>query len=114
MAYLERDTALGRVAPRIHRQEVETVHLEVGLVCRARLISAAHVEYVAPHILLHGIPWTAAETQSVPLPYGVEPQSPVLSYLPARLQFEHVTGILAQITPYVVVVVYLPQEADTL
>ena len=48
------------------------------------------------------------------LPYGVKPQSAVLPYALSRLKLYHFAGLLAEVAAYVVVVVYLAEEAYSL
>lgn len=87
---------------------------EVLLVCCARFEALAHVQHVGSHILLHDIPRSAAESQSVSLSDGVKPQAAVLAYQFARLQLEHFAGSLAEIASDVVVIVDFAEEADAL
>ena len=72
-------------APRVEREEMEVVDGEVLLVCCARFEALAHVQHVGSHILLHYVPRSAAESQSVSLSNGVKPQAAVLAYQLARL-----------------------------
>ena len=101
-------------APRVEREEMEVVDGEVLLVCCARFEALAYVQHVGNHILLHDIPRSAAEAQSVSLSDGVKPQAAVLAYQFARLQFEHFAGSLAEIASNVVVIIDLAEEADAL
>ena len=110
VAYLERHTLHGHFAGK----EVEALQGEVGLVGCLRVVAVAYVEYVLLHVLLHHKPGSAAEAESLALAYGVVPQGAVASYHFPGLQFHHVAGAVAQVTPYVVVVVYLSEEADAL
>ena len=45
---------------------------------------------------------------------GVEPQTLVLTNLLSRFQFQHIAGVLAEIPSYIIIILNLPQEADTL
>lgn len=56
-----------------HGEKVEVVDRKILTVGRARLEAVAHIQYVALHVLLHGIPRATAETEAVALTDGVEP-----------------------------------------
>ena len=86
VAYLEAHSSrCARSAPRVEREEMEVVDGEVFLICCARFEAFAHVQHVGSLILLHDIPRSAAEAESVSLSDGVKPQAAVLAYQLARL-----------------------------
>ena len=55
-----------------------------------------------------------AVTKIKPLSYGVEPQPAVLADVFSRFKFYDQSGLLSQISSYILVVVYLSEEADAL
>ena len=73
-----------------------------------------YIEYVLLHVLLHHKPRTAAEPHALALADSVEPQPSVLADATAGLQLHNVARLFAQVAAYVVVVVHLAEEADTL
>lgn len=115
VAYLEAHTCRrARLAPGVEREEMEIVDGEVLAIGSGRLEALADVEYVGSDVLLHNIPWTAAEAQTVALADSVKPQSLMATYQLARLQLKHVARTLAEIAADVVVVVDFAEEADAL
>ena len=114
VADLECDMDRSRLTPRIAREEMEIVYRKIFLIRHLRVITLTYIEYVAFHIFFDSVPRTATEAKSVPLTYGVEPQPPVHTDLLARFKFEHVARILTKITSYIIVIVNLPKETNSL
>ena len=109
MANLEAHTCrCARLTPRVERKKVEIVYGEVLLVSGTRFETLTHIQHIVGYILFHDVPRTATEAESVALSDGVEPQTAVLAYKPARLQFEYFARLLAEELAYVVVMFILP------
>ena len=90
---------------------VEVERLAILLV---GVVSAADVDSVVSHVLLHHIPRSAAQPQALALTDGVEPESAMLADFLACLQLDDVALLLAQMAADEVVVVDFAQEAYSL
>ena len=74
----------------------------------------ADVKNVALHVFLHHEPRASAHAEPLALAYGVKPKPLVLAYPQSRLQLYDVSGPLAQVSLYVLVVVDVAKETDSL
>lgn len=95
-------------------EEMEILKGEILLVRRLRVVTMTHVENIVLHILLYHEPRTAAEAQTLALTDGMEPQTLVATDALARLHLNHIARVLAQVSADVIVIVNLPQEANSL
>lgn len=111
VAYLEGHLLRGES---VARQEMEVRQGEIALVSRGGVITMADVKDVALHVFLHHEPRATAHAKPLALAYSVKPQPLVLAYFPSRLQLDDVSGLLAQVSLYVLVVVDVAQETDAL
>ena len=95
-------------------QQMKVVDEEVVFVCRSRVVAFADVEDVSLQVFLNGKPRSFTKAKSFALTDGVEPQASMLTDTTSCFKLDYVTRILAEVAAYVVVVVYLAQEANTL
>ncbi len=95
-------------------EEMEILKGEILLVRRLRVVTMTHIQNVVLHILLNHEPRTAAEAQTLTLSDSVEPQTLVAADALARLHLNHIARVLAQVSADVIVIVNLPQEANSL
>src|SRR5574344_894910 len=93
---------------------MEVMHGEIALVGSVWVVAMRHIQDVGSHVLLDYEPGATAEAQSLALSDGIKPQTAVLTYLLARLQFYHLAGIVAQISADIIIVIDFTQEADAL
>ena len=93
---------------------MEILKGEILLVRRLRVVTMTHIQNVVLHILLNHEPRTAAEAQTLTLSDSVEPQTLVAADALARLHLNHIARVLAQVSADVIVIVNLPQEANSL
>ena len=112
MAYLERH--VGFIFVETGCEEMKIMYLEFLLVRSLRVVTVTDVQDILFHILLDDKPGTAAQPEALALADGVEPESTMAANALAGFPFYHVSGVLTQVSAYIFVVVYLPQEADTL
>ena len=110
VTYLESDT-LGKLG---NSEEMEVVDGEVLLIGCLRVVAMGDIENVALYIFLDNKPWTATETQSLALTDGVKPQTLVGSYAATGIQFNNITGIVAEVSLDIIVVVDLAKKTDAL
>lgn len=95
-------------------QEVEVAYGKRVAVNLLRVVALGDIKHIALHILANDIPRTTAQTQSVPLPDGVKPQSLVAADDLSAVDVDHLAGIFAQITAHIVVILDFAKEADAL
>ena len=110
VTYLEGDT-LGKVG---NGEEMEVVDGKILLIGCLRVVAMGDIENVALYILLDNKPWTATKTKSLALTDGVEPQTLVGTYAATSLQLDDISGIVAEITLDVIVVINFAEEAYAL
>ena len=77
-----------------HREEMEIMHREVLLIGCLGVVAMRDVEDVLRHILLHHEPGATTEAHALALTDSVEPESTVLTYPLARLEFDDVARLL--------------------
>jgi len=95
-------------------EEMEILQWEILLVSRLRVVTMTHIQNIVLHILLNHEPRTTAEAQTLALTDGVEPQTLVATDALTRLHLNHIARLLAQVSADVIVIVNLPQEANSL
>ena len=110
VAYLEGDT-LGKLGK---CEKMEVVDGKILLIGCLRVVAMGDIEDIVGDILLDYKPGTATKTKSLALTYGVKPQSFVGTYAATSLQLDDISGIVAEITLDVIVVINLAEEAYAL
>lgn len=110
MAYLEGD-ALGKAGDGEVMEVVDGERLLVGCL---GVVAMGHIEDIVGDILLDYKPRTTTEAESLALTDGVEPQTLVATYAATSLQLDDISGIVAEITLDVIVVINLAEEAYAL
>ena len=110
VTYLEGD-ALGKAGDGEVMEVVDGERLLVGCL---GVVAMGHIEDIVGDILLDYKPWTTTEAESLALTYGVKPQSFVGTYAATSLQLDDISGIVAEITLDVIVVINLAEEAYAL
>ena len=110
VAYLEGD-ALGKAGDGEVMEVVDGERLLVGCL---GVVAMGDIEDIVGDILLDNKPWTATKTKSLALTYGVKPQTLVATYAATSLQLDDISGIVAEITLDVIVVINLAEEAYAL
>ena len=110
VAYLEGD-ALGKAGDGKVMEVVDGERLLVGCL---GVVAMGHIEDIVGDILLDYKPRTTTEAESLALTDGVEPQTLVATYAATSLQLDDISGIVAEITLDVIVVINLAEEAYAL
>ena len=110
VAYLEGD-ALGKAGDGEVMEVVDGERLLVGCL---GVVAMGHIEDIVGDILLDYKPRTTTEAESLALTDGVEPQTLVATYAATSLQLDDISGIVAEITLDVIVVINLAEEAYAL
>ena len=87
---------------------MEVVNLEIGLIRRRRIIPMAHIEDVFFNIISHYKPRSSSHSKPLTLANGVKPKAFVLANLLARLKLNDVSRLLAEVSPDIFIIVYLP------
>ena len=110
VAYLEGD-ALGKAGDGEVMEVVDGERLLVGCL---GVVAMGDIEDIVGDILLDYKPRTTTEAESLALTDGVEPQTLVATYAATSLQLDDISGIVAEITLDVIVVINLAEEAYAL
>ena len=110
VTYLEGD-ALGKAGDGEVMEVVDGERLLVGCL---GVVAMGHIEDIVGDILLDYKPGTTTEAESLALADGVEPQTLVATYAATSLQLDDISGIVAEITLDVIVVINLAEEAYAL
>lgn len=95
-------------------KEMEVLQWEILLISRLRVITMTYIQNIVLHILLDDEPRTATKAQSLALTDGMEPQSLMFANALSGLHLNHIARVLAQISADVIIIVNLPQKADSL
>ena len=107
-------TCLGGVLPRVVADEVAGLHTDVLAVLVGGVIALTDQDDIATDVLLHDEPGATAQPEALALTDGVEPVALVLTEDLPRLTLDDEPFLLSEGTLDELVVVHLPEEADTL
>lgn len=104
---LGRDVWVGRNPVHVGKEQPFAV-LHLGPV------TVAHIYHIVPHVLADHVPRSTAQAQTFPLSDGMEPIALVHpDLLPGGYVYDR-TGFLAEMAAKEIIIVYLPEETNTL
>ncbi len=103
-----------RIFKRVNGQPMWFHYVEMVGVGGDGIVTVGHPQDVPLYVFFHHIPWSSAKTQSFALTDGVEPETAVQSQHTTRLSVDDLSRLLAQKFTNIIVVVYFPEETNSL
>ena len=102
------------IRPRITCDPVHFVEMEEFAILLLGVVALRDIDHVVMDILFHHIPRSTAQTETLALTDGVEPESAVFAEFASGLKLEDRAGTFAEVAADEVIVVYLAEETDPL